>query len=419
VGELDGLFNALAGRSGILEGSGCAMIALPDTDIAMDRTTETEPNREPDSMTVEQLRAACRAAGIREAGVGSARREVLIESLKAGRYTGKAITAPTPSTDFASAMVAEVARIAGSIQQAIPEDRIREIAREEAGDLREYVESKLSEQAPSPVITVRVAELPEVQLPRQHWKFPLLLACAANGIPAYLVGERGSGKTTVGHAIARALGREFGSMSLGPATSKSDLIGFIGATGGYCKPELVRMAESGGVYLLDELDLCHPGSLAQANAILANGQFGTPGGMVMKSDKFYPIAGGNTFGHGATTSYKGRQGLDGATLDRFAVISWEYDGNLERIAAGLPANKASEVAFDLADGGVPTVEQWVKVVQSVRKEAMAKSLITFPSPRASEYGAKLARAGVGYRWLREMFITRGFENMEQITPKSL
>ena len=42
---------------------------------------------------------------------------------------------------------------------------------------------------------------------------------------------------------------------------------------------------------------------------------------------------GNTFGYGASAQYTGRKVLDGASLDRFALIEVDYDKTIELACA--------------------------------------------------------------------------------------
>jgi cobaltochelatase CobS len=51
--------------------------------------------------------------------------------------------------------------------------------------------------------------------------------------------------------------------------------------------------------------------------------------MVSKHPDFVCVAGANTFGLGANRMYVGRNQLDAATLDRFCVITWDYNTSLE------------------------------------------------------------------------------------------
>ena len=120
------------------------------------------------------------------------------------------------------------------------EDAVRRIVREEI-------------PAP-PTIRIQMPDRPEVEMARQHERFPLLLQTLAVGLNVLLVGPAGTGKTTAARKAAEALGLGFSCLSVGPQTSKSDLLGFVDAGGTYRESLFVQAYRDGGVFLLDEID---------------------------------------------------------------------------------------------------------------------------------------------------------------------
>lgn len=163
----------------------------------------------------------------------------------------------------------------------------------------------------------------------RHKSLDNLIVMASQKIPVMLVGMAGTGKTHAASQVAEALGLKHYTMSVGAQTSKSDIIGYMHASGGYV-PTLFRKAyEEGGVFLMDEIDAGNANVLIQVNAALSNGFCAFPDKMVERHKDFVFIASANTFGNGANRMYVGRNQLDAATLDRFAVLVWDVDEKLE------------------------------------------------------------------------------------------
>jgi midasin (ATPase involved in ribosome maturation) len=257
-------------------------------------------------------------------------------------------------------------------------------------------------------LVVKDAETNEVlaKLDRQHYKFELLLKCCIARVPVLMVGPAGSGKTTVANAVAVALKLPFEGVSFGPMTTKADLFGYQDANGIYHDTALVRTATKGGVFLGDEVDAGNAGVLTGVNMVLANGHIAIPTGMEEKHKDFVFVGAANTFGTGANRQYVGRNQLDAATLDRFAIIEWPYDEGLEAACIGVakPSPK-----FDIAEGGLIKPEAWLDFVQSVRRVVDKLGIRTVISPRSAIYGAKLCVMGVGRTHLEEMLIWKGLE----------
>lgn len=233
----------------------------------------------------------------------------------------------------------------------------------------------------------------KVELGRQHYAFKKILNAVSQRVHLMLVGAAGSGKTTCAHNVADALGLKFYAMSVGQQTTKSDIFGFVDAHSNYKRTQFRDAFENGGVFLFDEIDAGNAGVLTAINAALANGTCAFPDGMVKRSDDFVCIAAGNTFGRGADRQYVGRQQLDAATLDRFAVIDFDYDEELELEISG---NR-----------------NWTRQVQRMRANAMANNLRVVISPRASINGAKLLAAGFTESEVKEMIVFKGIGEKER------
>lgn len=204
-----------------------------------------------------------------------------------------------------------------------------------------------------------------------------------------LVGGAGGGKTHLVKQIAESLKLPFYPMSVGLQTTKSDLLGFINATGVYMSSVIREAYENGGVLLLDEFDSAHAGVVTILNSLLANGHASFPDKIVNKHKDFICICACNTYGRGANVDYVGRNRLDGATLDRFIVIDVDYDENLE---ASLTDN-----------------ERWYGVIQRIRKNIEEQGIKMIVSPRASMDGADLLDAGFHISDVVKMVILKGVD----------
>jgi len=335
-------------------------------------------------MTVQALRAE---ANQRNIGTGGQRavasKAQLVQALTSGVWPAGA-----PASDPAAALSA--ALLAMMPTPGIDEDAVRRIVREEI-------------PAP-PTIRIEIPGRPEVEMARQHERFPLLLQGLAVGLNVLLVGPAGTGKTTAARRAAEALGLGFSCLSVGPQTSKSDLLGFVDAGGTYRESLFVTAYRDGGVFLLDEIDAGNAGVLTVLNAALAGDVMATPIGMVARSPRFLTVAGANTYGQGASRQYVGRNQLDGATLDRFAVLDWPIDEGLEASMIGLPAPAP---ALDLGRGGLIDAAAWMARVRSVRASVDKQQVRAIVGPRATVAGVALLAAGVGRFWVEEMVLWRG------------
>lgn len=244
-------------------------------------------------------------------------------------------------------------------------------------------------------VTVKAYDNPPVNVGVQHKLFPRLLRYVSSGFPVWLPGPAGSGKTTAIFNAAKALGAEVFMPTDGPIDNKYDLTGFNNAAGEYVEVTLYRCfkyAEANPeklvFFFIDEVDSCYPNALLTLNAAMENGHFTFPNGerlAVGKNVRFLGAA--NTYGNGATHEYVGRNKIDASTLDRFIMLSWEYDEELERALAG-------------NDG-------WCAKVQRIRRAVAAKGIKHVVSPRASIRGAKLLAMGEPEREVLDAVVYKG------------
>lgn len=290
---------------------------------------------------------------------------------------------------LASALLSAIEQVASS---AVNEEQVRSIV----GDAVAAAVEEATRDLRPHVTEVRIGERPVVKVEgRQHACFSDLLAMVQAGTTPYLVGPPGTGKTTLAEQVAKALNVPFYSLSCGPTTPTSRLWGFTDANGAYRETDLRKAYEGGGVFLLDETDNGHPGTLAEFNQAMANGHASFPDRMVGRHGDCILMGAANTFGTGPNAMFVGRNALDLATLDRFTMLEVGIDEALET---------------DLATARAPQhAEAWLRIVRKVRANVAEHALRIVVSPRASIDGAALLAAGFTTDRVVNMRLLRGVD----------
>lgn len=161
----------------------------------------------------------------------------------------------------------------------------------------------------------------------KHSKYDIIKTCITTDVPVYLVGEAGTGKNYTLQEIAKELNLTF--YFTNSVQQEYKITGFIDAGGNYHETEFYKAFTNGGLFFLDEIDASIPEVLVLLNAAIANRYFEFPNGRKDAHPQFRVVAAGNTVGSGANELYTGRLVLDQATLDRFVVIEFDYDRNIE------------------------------------------------------------------------------------------
>lgn len=206
----------------------------------------------------------------------------------------------------------------------------------------------------------------------RHNQLEEIIKVGALRLPILLVGMAGTGKTHASEQLAEAFGLPYYTMSVGAQTSKSDIIGYMHASGGYVRTLFREAYEKGGVFLMDEIDAGNANVLIQVNAALSNNLCAFPDKMVKKHKDFIFIASANTYGTGMNRQYVGRNQLDAATLDRFTVVDWEIDNELEE---------------NLSTG--QHRHRWLEVVRGIREHVQSHNIRALVTPRATQKGSQL------------------------------
>lgn len=207
------------------------------------------------------------------------------------------------------------------------ESKVKELLHEKFNDmLKEYAEDR-------PIPIVNVIKLKDIEIGRTgeeffHDKFEQILTQIQLDEPVMLIGPAGSGKNHCIAQIAKGLGKNM--YYTNNASNEFKLTGFIDAGGNYRDTEFYKAFKNGGIFFLDEIDNSDPSALIVINSALANGYMAFPHETIDKHPDFRCVAAANTWGKGSDLQYVGRNALDGATLDRFDNIFFDYDRNLER-----------------------------------------------------------------------------------------
>ena len=161
-----------------------------------------------------------------------------------------------------------------------------------------------------------------------HKDFEKICKIVESNIPLMLVGGAGAGKNYTLEQVAQALDLTF--YTTNAVNQDYKLTGFIDANGKYHETEFYKAFTKGGMFFLDEIDASCPEALVTLNSAIANKYFDFPTGRVTAHKDFRVVCAGNTYGTGADMVYVGRNVLDGATLDRFVVLEFDYDEEVEK-----------------------------------------------------------------------------------------
>jgi hypothetical protein len=261
------------------------------------------------------------------------------------------------------------------------------------GAYKDFIKS-LEEEKNKPVVIPEVEKKPVIVIPDdgvvRHEKYNQIKACIDSDIPVFLVGPAGSGKNHTLEQIAEDLGLDF--YFTNSVQQEYKLTGFIDAGGNFHETEFFKAFTKGGLFFLDEMDASIPEVLVLLNAAIANRYFEFPTGRVTAHEDFRVVAAGNTVGSGADEQYTGRLVLDQATLDRFAIIEFDYSRKIE---------------LALAKGNVELVD----FIEDLRKQAKDKGIRATFSYRAISMVKKLE----GVLEMQEVLAIAVFKGMDKDT----
>lgn len=256
------------------------------------------------------------------------------------------------------------------------------------------VEKIRQEMEENDIQVPEVASKPAVQYQEpkgevHHEQYETIKMCLMSNIPVYLAGPAGSGKNHTVEQICNELGWNFYFSN--SVQQEYKLTGFIDAGGKFHETEFYKActSEDECVFFLDEIDASIPEVLVLLNAAIANGYFEFPNGRV-DLDHVHFVAAGNTVGNGADDMYTGRMTLDQATLDRFAIIEFDYSLTIE---------------MAIAKGN----SELVNFVHQLRNEATSKGIRATFSYRCITMVTKLERAGMDAATIIKIAVMKGLD----------
>lgn len=227
-----------------------------------------------------------------------------------------------------------------------------------------------------------------------HKVTPTVIKLASIGHDVMLVGPAAAGKTTIGKQVAVALDIPFHITST--VFDTHELLGFVDGVGKYHSTAFRHAFEHGGIWVADEIDAWDASALLAANSALANGYATFPDSElpIDRHPNFRVLATANTFGHGADRVYVGRNELDAASLDRFAVIAMDYDADLE---------------LQYANGNL----DWYQRVTSVRRQVRDKGIRHVVSSRAIIKGVAALSAGLTWSDVEDIYLFKGMSKADR------
>jgi hypothetical protein len=225
----------------------------------------------------------------------------------------------------------------------------------------------------------------------KHEKYTLIKELVSNDIPVYLHGPAGSGKNYTIKKIAKALHLDF--YFTNSIQDYFKITGFIDGNGRFRETEFYKAFTQGGLFFLDELDASIPEVLVLLNAAIANRYFSFPNGQVDAHPDFRVIAAGNTVGSGSDEMYTGRSVIDISSIDRFAVVEFGYDKNIE---------------LSIAEGNIELVN-FIHECRRIVKESGMRMVFSY---RAIEMVTQMEKTSID---LKTILIISVFKGLDQDT----
>lgn len=205
----------------------------------------------------------------------------------------------------------------------------------------------------------------EVRHPREAMVLPMVKL----GLPMWMHGQAGAGKTHTAFKVCEELGREFVRWQGDGDAIKGDLIGEPGASGGstfFQYGPLPTAMREGKVLIIDEISACPSEVLFVLHAVLEGNPLFIPytGETIEREPGFTIIACDNSVGKGEAHEYAGTTTQNEALRDRFLFCEVSF----------LPPDKERQVLKNM-------IEDFTKNVSgSVGEEEASEALEDVEAP---------------------------------------
>jgi hypothetical protein len=315
--------------------------------------TATIDNIDTAKRTELQALAVVRFGKGAAAWTGRATNVELREALRSGEPPARVATpTATNGTDLASMIAGAVAPLlAGQVN----EERVNEIVEEHLSSYRgavdeERVRQLVAEELEAhPPIRITLPTGITIDASHQHRHFADLATLVGRGRHVWLVGPAGTGKSEAALSLASQMGVRKALVPMHEDVTPSRLLGFRSPVNGEWVPgELEGVLTEGGIAILDEVDRARSGVPVALNAVLAQRKFTVRGETRNIHPNAKVVCCSNTL-HGGTAEYAAARQQDGAFKDRFYILDWPADTDLELRLAGADQREWVEFCWQLRD----------------------------------------------------------------------